>query len=205
MRTLCFGCAALALLAGAALGDPVKILSDSSWTSFNSLQSGWQTPGFDDSAWRSAYTPYPFSSGYPPTFWVPGTAAVFMWDWPGPGTPNGTNGPANAWLRKEFTLPLPVASAFLTINTDDYFDLYVDGVAVALNKVGVWQGPYTYDIKAYLGTGFNVIGVHAWDGGGWEWALVDATIELVPEPATLVLLALGGGILAVRARRRKSA
>lgn len=161
----------------------IKVLSDNTWKSYDSLQSGWETPGFDDSGWRYAYAPYPYLLSYPPGAWIPGTDAVYMWDWPYAGTPSGSNGPNESWYRKTFNIPVNtsnIVNAEAVVAADDDFDFYVNGVLVYSDWNGVvWGGPYTIDIKPCLVEGENVFAMYAKDTfGSWEWALVDATIEI---------------------------
>ena len=160
----------------------VKVLSDNTWKSYDTLQTGWETPGFDDSGWRNAYAPYPNKDH--PTAWIPDTEAIFMWDYPDhpPTVPYGTDGPDEAWFRKTFTLdcyPSNVVSASVVVGADDDFDFYVNGVLVHSDWDGTaWSAPFTIDIKPYLVKGENVFAMYAKDSYGiYEWALVDVTIE----------------------------
>jgi hypothetical protein len=163
--------------------ESIKILSDNSWKSYDSLQAGWESPGFDDSGWRNAYAPYPYNTVHPPTHYIPDTNAVYMWDYPDypPTVPDGRNGPDEAWFRKTFTVPCypsNVVSASAVVGADDDFDFYVNGILVHSDWDDTTStAPFTIDIKPYLVKGENVFAMYAKDSvGGWEWALVDATI-----------------------------
>ncbi|MEE9338043.1 MAG: dockerin type I domain-containing protein [Methylococcaceae bacterium] len=160
-----------------------KILSNSSWKSYDSLQPGWESLGFDDSDWRNAYAPYPFLSSYPPERWIPNTDAVYMWDWPDAGDPTGKNGPIETWYRKTFNIPVDITyikNAIATVAADDDFDFYVNGTLAYADWNGVvWGAPYIIDIKPYLIEGENIFAMYAKDSYGiWGWALVDAAIEI---------------------------
>lgn len=160
------------------------ILSDASWKSFDELQMGWESPGFDDSEWRNAFAPYPFAQVSPPDSIIPDTNAVFMWDYPDypPVLPDGRDGPRRAWLRKRFNLPAKpenIVTATLTAGADDDFDFFVNGIQVLSDHDGdVFTAPFTVDIKPYLQDGNNVFAMHAIDYFANEWALVEAKISV---------------------------
>lgn len=163
----------------------IKILSDDSWYSYNSYQECWEIPDFDDSVWRNAYAPYPYLPDYPPTYHISDTNAVYMWDYPDypPKLPDGKDGPNQSWFRKIFDLSSDtwdLVSATVVVGADDDFDFYVNGELVHSDWDGkVWSGPFTVDIKPYLVKGKNVFAMYAMDSYElWEWALVDATIEI---------------------------
>lgn len=156
-----------------------KVVSDGTWKSYNQNVSSWQSRWFNDSGWRTAKSPYPNPS--PPTNWICGTKAAYMWDWPGGGTPNGQNGPKDAWFRKSVTLslaPEDISKAEVLVAADDDFDLYVNGHLVWRDWNGNLSGaPFRVDIKQYLLNGANTFAIHARDSYGYEWVLFDATIE----------------------------
>ncbi len=173
--------------------ESIKILSDNSWKSCDSLQAGWESSGFDDSGWRNAYAPYPYNTVHPPTHYIPDTNAVYMWDYPDypPTVPNGWNGPDEAWFRKTFTVPCypsNVVSASVVVGADDDFDFYVNGVLVHSDWDNTTStAPFTIDIEPYLVKGENVFAMYAKDSvGGREWALVDATIQIFVTPEFLL-------------------
>jgi hypothetical protein len=162
----------------------IKILSDWSWggwKSFDQQIPGWERPEFNDSGWRRAVAPYPFTDSLP-SGWICGTNAVFMWDYPSGGVPNGQDGPVDAWFRYAFYLavgPSQITTARVVLGADDDFDFYVNGTLVFSDWDGVvWGGPYTVDVKDFLVEGENVFAIHARDSFGlYEWVLFDATIE----------------------------
>jgi hypothetical protein len=161
----------------------LRIISDDTWKSYDSLQSEWETVDFDDSQWRNAYAPYPHAPNNPTTYWIPNTRALYMWDWPSSGQPTGTNGPNDAWFRKTFTLsvdPSEVRTANAIVAADDDFDLYVNGDLVYSNWDGtVGTKSFIIDIKSHLLQGKNIIALYAKDTvGGYEWALVEVTISI---------------------------
>jgi hypothetical protein len=161
----------------------MRIISDDTWKSYDSLQSEWETVDFDDSQWRNAYVPYPHAPNNPTTYWIPNTKALYMWDWHASGTPTGLNGPNDAWFRKTFTLsvaPSEVRTATAIVAADDDFDLYVNGDLVYSN----WDGTagsksFIVNIKSHLLQGKNVIALYTKDtAGGYEWALIEVTISI---------------------------
>jgi hypothetical protein len=153
----------------------IVILSDSSWKSTNSVVDtgscpydggavpAWTEVGFDDGLWRNAYAPYPpHPTPWPP---FPGTLDFWIWDWPGPGTPSGLNGPNDTFYRRTFTLDAPVISAEAKLWVDDNLQLYVNGQWVAEDVDGGAGAKLSTDITPYLMLGDNVVAVRAWDGG----------------------------------------
>ena len=164
--------------------EPLKILSDDLWRSTDTLEEGFAEIQFDDRAWRSASSPYP--NTIPPDeapHGIPGTEALYIWDWPRAGEADGRSGPARAWFRRKFELPAALwsyESARVQINADDSFTLWVNGVEVFAG--GLLDGPFEVDILPYLRAGTNVLAVEAEDFTSYEWLLVDATIT--PRVAT---------------------
>jgi hypothetical protein len=158
----------------------IRIESDATWMAFDQEEPDWYSPDFDDSGWRNAYAPYPNPAA--PTHWICGTGANFIWDYPNPGSPNGKDGPDDAWFRKTFSLPANppgIARAEVVLGADDDFEFYVNGILVEEDWDGtVWGAPYRVDILQYLQKGKNVFAIHARDSYGiHEWLLLDATIE----------------------------
>ncbi len=163
-----------------------KVLSDNTWKSYDSFQSGWHLPGFDDSGWRNAFAPYP-DSGIPPGNIIPGTNAVFMWDFPAypPDPPlNGHDGPDETWYRKTVSIPATsdnIVDATAIIGADDDFDFYVNGNLVFSDRDGTAEtAPFVLDIKSYLHIGDNQLAIYAKDALPllFEWVLVDMTIDV---------------------------
>jgi len=187
----------------AALGvNSLKVLSDDSWKSIDQEYEDWETPGFDDSGWNAAVSPYPNRKPAHHWFRMPGTNAQYMWDFPpGSGEMNGRNGPEDAWFRKTFELPAEkseVTSAAVTMAVDDVFDFYVNGKLVFSNWDNAGHsGPVTFNILDYLQEGTNLMAIYASDAyRGYEWALFEATIEWVPadipDPVWTVMVYLNG-------------
>ncbi|MGD8613385.1 MAG: hypothetical protein PVI93_20380, partial [Desulfobacterales bacterium] len=159
--------------------EPVRIISDNTWKSFDKWQQGWESLSFDDKNWRHSYAPYPNPGS--PQDWFCGTDALYRWDYKGPLTPNGQDGPAEAWFRRTFRLnadPKDLAGAIVKLAADDDFDFYVNGKRVFSDWNGTLAGaPFTVDIRPYLVRGNNVFAIHAQDTYGlWEWMLFDANI-----------------------------
>lgn len=172
------------MASSSGLGRTIKILSDGTWKAFDREVPGWHDANFDDTSWRNAYAPYPNQT--PPGYWICGTRAEMIWDYPGPGTPDGFDGPTDAWFRKTFNIavdPSAIESAQAVVAVDDDFELFVNGI---LAEPRDWDGtlrgaPYTYDIKGKLRKGKNVLAVHGRDSYGLnEWFLLDATIKHRP-------------------------
>jgi hypothetical protein len=158
----------------------IKILSDETWKSWDQYVEGWQDPGFADWEWRNAYAPYP--NGTPTSNWICGTEAVYIWDYPYGGVPNGREGPTDAWFRNTFYLsadPWEIETAVIDVGADDDCEVYVNGTKILEDWDGVlWGAPYRKDIKPYLVKGQNVLAIHARDTYGiYEWLLVDGTVE----------------------------
>jgi hypothetical protein len=166
------------------LGGTLRVVSNDSWKSYDREIPGWSEVEFDDSGWRSAYAPYPNPT--PPGQWICGTRAELIWDYPDSGTPDGKNGPRDAWFRKSFNIavePAAIESARLIAAADDDFKLYVNGILVEpVDWDGtLWGAPYEYDIRDKLQKGRNVFAIHARDSYGiYEWLLVDAVIKHRP-------------------------
>lgn len=147
MRDRIIGLAVGVCILGCAFAIPVgasqfslDILSGPSWLSAtnpalvgnigtSTAPGAWTTVGFNDSAWIPAVA-VPNNVITPQTI-VPGTAAQFMWSPQGmQGTPTGGNGVADAFFRREFSLPATANLPLLgqaKIIADDRFDYYVNG------------------------------------------------------------------------------
>ena len=142
-------------VSGDSRANTLIIPSDGSWKSFNQVQPGWELLGYDDSGWRNAFEYYgPY---WPNKFWG---IAVPVWDWPGTGTPNGTNGPLRAYFRKIIHLTAPVESASVTFSADDAAAIYVNGTLIRHAT-----GGKNIPIPATLfNLGDNILAVYANDG-----------------------------------------
>jgi len=204
MRLNVLGVPAL-IFSSALMATPIdiQITSGDEWRSTDTLVSGWQTLGVDDTSWAQARGDYPFVSSAPPQTYIPGTSATYMWHDPNDSS-NGANGPNEAFFRYTFELNLTASSLPILgqafIDADDDFEFFVNGVSVFLDDSGGFtHGPSHFvDFTTHLQNGQNVFGIHAVDGKwiypqdwGHEWALIDARISSVPEPSTIALLGLG--------------
>lgn len=172
-----------------------EVASGDGWLSTTDPGRGlaWTTFGYDDSAWRDAYNPYPVgdpadrSAAYPPAAILGPTAAEFMWHWPGGGAPAlpGADGPDVAYFRYAFDLNLTTGGpieAVARIAVDDAFDLYVNGEPVQSGRLSydpstLVPDVHEVDIGPYLRHGENVLAIRAEDEGYIEWALLDASIR----------------------------
>src|SRR5688572_13275538 len=183
-------------LIGGQATSSLRIVSDGSWLSSDVFSAGWESVSFDDSAWVAARANYPNPSVT--TDLIPGTTGTFIWHDP-QGTSDGTQGPIIAFFRKTFDLNLEPgahAAAVATVQVDDDYELYVNGVLAFANRDGGNSEIVDQvDIAPHLRDGENVIAIHAVDGGWnfpFDWAfedvLFDATIEISapPEADTLI-------------------
>lgn len=200
-------------LAAPAAAVDIPIVSGSAWRSTNAAPPpDWTGTGFDDSAWRQAYAPYPNDITTPDDIAGEPSAAQLMWDWPGPGLPTGTDGPNQAWFRYSFNLALTPSSlpllAQALLIADDEFELYINGhlynfggsTALDNNKRPNGQPrPLFADFTSLLQNGINVLAIHAADNALGdpadrfnEYVYFEGRIVTVPEPgsALLILLAL---------------
>lgn len=204
----------------------LPIVSDSTWRSTSAAPVDWTAVNFDDSAWDHAYAPYPNAVTTPADIAGGATDAQLMWDWPGPGLPDGTNGPNEAWFRYTFNLALtpdalPLLAQALII-ADDEFEFFVNGTkydfgrstALDDNLRGNGQpNPLLADFTSLLRNGTNVLAIHAADGSLAdprdrlnEYVFFDGRIVTVPEPGTAALTLLGVLLMAAslgRLQRRQ--
>jgi hypothetical protein len=198
----------MAVAVGAAPID-LRIVSDGSWRSSDTLYSGWNTTGYDDSYWHNARSGYPNPNK--PTDVISGTTAEFIWHDPD-GNSNGKQGPIQAFFRYSFNLDIAADSLpFIgqaIIDVDDDFDFYVNGHLVLENHDGGASQSVT-TFTNYLTDGLNVIAIQAVDGQWgnpydrlYEHVLFDGVIRTVPEPTTAVLMLLGLlGVVSARTRK----
>jgi alpha-L-rhamnosidase len=93
-------------------------------------------------------------------------------------------------FRKDFTLTAAPSSAWVTVNSPAYFELYVNGEKIgddvlspAVSKLDTRTFSLTYDVSGYLKEGENCIGL--WLGIGWAESIVaraqlDAVVDGKP-------------------------
>lgn len=133
-------------------GTTADTVTDGSWKAFNSAPDGWTQPGFDDSSWPAALVEAPYGAG-------PWGSNVTIPDPPDP------------YLRKEFTVAKPVASARLSVTALGFYEARLNGHAVTrdrftpgftdFNKRVEYQ---TYDVTRLLQPGRNAIGALLGEG-----------------------------------------
>ena len=120
----------------------------------NQPLSGWETPGYDDSAWRTG------KSG----FGTPGTPSAII------GTTWNT---ADIWLRREIELPAgDWKNLQAWMDHDEDAEVYINGVLAV--KVPQWnnsydQFPLSENGKAALHPGKNLIAVHCHQTTGGQY------------------------------------
>jgi hypothetical protein len=151
--------------------------------------SGFQAPGYDDSAWFVGQAPFGNIAG--PL--GPDYAGDFSYQtyW------NEYYDPA---LRKTIVLSHPVDMT-VELGVDNGFSLWVNGnfVTSADAEGYTWRWEYVFAIpQSFFVPGGNVIAVQLEDHGG----ATAFDMRMTPVPATLSLLAVGG--LAVLRRRGRA-
>jgi alpha-L-rhamnosidase len=149
------------------------------------MRAFWKVRVWDKDDVPSAYGPMAFwemgllspadwtaswIAGGPPL----GTAGL-QWIWYAEGDPL-TNAPSGSrYFRKTFTSPGNVKSATCTVVADNQFDLFVDGARVGGGND--WHLAQTFDIRAALTAGTNVVAVQGTNVDGAAGVLVTCRIE----------------------------
>jgi hypothetical protein len=137
-----------------AQGVSVHVVSDGTARYPETETPGWETVGFDDSAWRFVVAPSNGRCGVPPP--VP------------PGAPNNIWGEnpqdfQTIFVRKTFTLASP-AIVRIIAGADDDYDLFVNGALIGDNH------DFFPSDDLYLGialpAGANVVAMRAIDSSG---------------------------------------
>jgi hypothetical protein len=172
---------------GVAVTGTLDIVGDTSWRTIGTDMgvdppAGWNTVGFDDSAWTAAVAPNPAACG--------SYAPIQSWDRPNLPMWDVAN-EYSAFFRKRLTLPQGARINYAKITTfaDDDIAIWVNGALVFLeDNFGVVEGgvivPHEVDLAPFLVPGPNVIAIHAQDTiGGCRWAIVSGSLEEVhPAP-----------------------
>jgi alpha-L-rhamnosidase len=147
-------------------GATVELITDGSWRSTGTEQSGWTEEGFDDSSWDPVTVLAPYGQG-------PWGSNVQV------ATPTA---PAPL-LRREFDLPGPVSRARLYVAGLAYQVVHVNGRRVGSSVLDPGFTAYddtvlyrTYDVTHDLRPGSNAVGVELGRGffgmttpNVWNW------------------------------------
>lgn len=135
-------------------GPPLILPTDASWKVSDRAEQGWNTPGFDDSAWQASQVLGPV--GMPP--------------WGGVRTAEDRRLPAR-WLRKEFTVEKPIRRAVVYFSGLGSSELWLNGAKVgdavlspALSQYDQRVFYVTHDVTRPLRRGANALGAVL--GGG---------------------------------------
>ena len=131
-----------------ASGGAVDVVTDGSWKAAQTAPSGWEQPGFDDSAWAAALDEGAYGGGP----W--GSAVQVQAQIPAP------------CLRREFTVTAPVRRARLYISGLGYYVASINGQRVGDHVLDPAPTVYnervlysSYDVTELVRRGGNAIGV----------------------------------------------
>lgn len=130
-----------------------RFISNSSWKSAATANSGWTNPDYDDSGWDAAIeeTGIPWSTESN-DFHNFGSDARLIW--------SATS--AQGYLRKTFILPGKAITGELWFCIDDNIDLYVNGnLLIADNTLSITSG--NFNIQPYLAAGKNSVAARVSD------------------------------------------
>ena len=127
-------------------GTSTNVEMDATWKAANTLQSGWQSPGFNDSAWTNAL--------------VLGGFGTSPW---GTGVTIQTGLPI---FRRQFTVSPGLQRAVICICGLGQYELSANGVKVGRSLLAPGWSLYTQtclydtlDLTSYLTNGNNAVGV----------------------------------------------
>jgi alpha-L-rhamnosidase len=156
---------------------PFDLVTDDSWKTADAAGTGWEQPGFDDSAWPAARVAAAYGSG----------------PW---GSSVSAPPPPETLLRDEFTVTKPVASARAYISGLGYNKLSINGQKIGDHELDPGFTVYdktvlysTYDVASALRGGANVVGVslgrgfysmtnpNEWETSPW-WSEPKLKVEL---------------------------
>jgi alpha-L-rhamnosidase len=125
----------------------VNIVTDTSWVAANTLQTGWNTEGFDDSSWLAARIGVAYGSG----------------PW---GNSPSAPVPPEPLLRRDFQVDKQVASARVYVAGLGYYKLFINGSRIGNHELDPGFTDYddtvlysTYDVTDAISSGGNVVGV----------------------------------------------
>jgi hypothetical protein len=141
------------LILNYADGTQTNIQMDATWKAANSLQTGWQFPGFNDSSWTNAL--------------VLGSYGISPW---GTGVTVQTQ-PALPIFRRQFTVNPGLQRALIYICGLGQYELSANGVKVGNALMAPGWSLYnqtclydTLDLTSYLTNGNNAVGVMLGNG-----------------------------------------
>jgi hypothetical protein len=139
------------LILNYADGTQTNLEMDATWKAANTLQTGWQSPGFNDSAWTNAL--------------VLGAYGINPW---------GTGETVQSGLpvfRREFTVGAGLQRAVMSLCGLGQYELSANGVKVGHALLAPGWSKYdqtclydTLDLTAYLTNGDNAVGVMLGNG-----------------------------------------
>ena len=160
---------AVALVSGAASTEIVvaqTIVTDSTWLATNvAPAAGWNTdPSFDTTGWINAFVITPSCANGADCIWYDGQFSATQL----------------AWLRKTFTISVPVSSCVLVGGIDDDCDIYVNGNLVLSDHNGLAGTFGPIDVSAQVVPGVNLIaGLRAQSGVFLEMKATINAVQIV--------------------------
>ena len=158
---------------GSSTAAELRVVSDATVKYSKNLESGWETIGFDDSAWSTAVAPSaglcnPSQGGY-----LEDSTAVPVWV----DDPLASN--ETAYFRKVFSVQ---NAGMATIRTyvDDDLDLYINGALIRSDSDGM-VSQFVDDVSASIRSGINVVAIKARNvTAACGWLTFDLTVSVQP-------------------------